>query len=388
VDVLRLSFVPKAITAEGRALHRRRTLSANGYTVRKLANGDAIVQVRHDGARRVTIAGKDPQRVLDDKALSCDSAWVSQQDASAFGGTLRIAETKDATMTAVFEGNQVRLIGRADPSGGLADVFVDDVLQLVPIDCWNPAPRSQQVLYYKNGLSSGAHTLKVVARGAKNPYAQSPRIYVDAVQFSAESAPCSFPTGTGPTGPQRMIFGYTGRQDYRDTQGHLWRPGTEFVTRLAAGKDTVATCWWTNAVTEPITGTPDPELYRYGCHATNLWANITVGPGTYFVRLKFAATRGLDGRKHCFNISLNGREVVRNLDVLATAGGPNKAVDLIFDHLAPENGVLAVRLTGQPIVKGAPAMRGEAFIQAIEIGPGSGGRGARPVDSAAASQSQ
>jgi hypothetical protein len=104
--------------------------------------------------------------------------------------------------------------------------------------------------------------------------------------------------------------------------------------------------------------------------------------------MKFAATRGLDARKHCFNISLNGREVVRNLDVLATAGGPNKAVDLIFDHLAPENGVLAIRLTGQPIVEGAAAVRGEAFIQAIEIGPGSGGRGARPVDSAAASQSQ
>ena len=104
-----------------------------------------------------------------------------------------------------------------------------------------------------------------------------------------------------------MILGYPSRQDYRDTSGHSWRPGTEVVTRLAAGRDTVAACWWTNAVAEPITGTPDPELYRYGYHARDFWVNLTVGPGKYFVRLKFAATRGIDTQKNCFNISLNGQ---------------------------------------------------------------------------------
>ena len=58
-------------------------------------------------------------------------------------GTLHFAETDGATMTVAFEGNQVRLIGRADPFGGEADVFVDGVKQLVPIDCWNPSPRSR-----------------------------------------------------------------------------------------------------------------------------------------------------------------------------------------------------------------------------------------------------
>ena len=89
------------------------------------------------------------------------------------------------------------------------------------------------MLYYKTGLSPGAHALKIIARGANNPYSQSTRIYVDEAQFSAESAACSFPTGTGPSGPQWMIFGYPGRQDYRDASGHPWRPGTEVVTRLA-----------------------------------------------------------------------------------------------------------------------------------------------------------
>jgi hypothetical protein len=385
-EVLRLSFAPKGITADGRVLRPRRDLLANGYTVKKLSNGDAIIQIRHDGAKRVTVVGKDPQRVLDDNALNCDSAWASEKDASAFGGTVRITATKNATMSAAFEGNQVRLIGRADTFGGEADVFVDGVEQLVPIDCWNPSARNQQVLYYKNGLSPGPHVLKVVARGAGNPYSKSTRIYVDAVQFSAEGEACGFPTGTGPQGSQRMIFGYPSRQDYRDASGRSWRPGTEVVTRLAAGRDTVAACWWTNAVAEPITGTPEPELYRYGYHARDFCVNLTVGPGKYFARLKFAATRGIDTQKNCFNICLNGHEVVHNLDVTATAGGPNKAVDLIFNNIAPQNGVIDIRFTSPRVAEGDQAVRGEAFVQAIEIGPGSGGRGATPIPSAAAAR--
>ena len=384
--VLRLSFAPRKITADGRALRARRDLLANGYTVRKLPNGDAIVQIRHDGAKQVTVVGQDPQRVLDDNALNCDAAWESENDASAFGGALRVAETKDATMTAAFAGNQVRLIGRADPFGGEADVWMDGVKQLVPLDCWNPSPRSQQVLYYQNGLSPGPHLLKIVARGTKNPYAHSTRVYVDALQFSAASAASSFPAGTGPAGPQRMILGYPSRQDYRDARGHLWRPGTEVVTHLAAGKDTVAACWWTNAATASVTGTPDPQLYRYGYHARDFCVNVTVGPGRYFVRLKFAATRGLDTQKNCFNLGINGQTVVRSLDVAATAGGPNKAVDLVFNHIAPENGMIRLRFTSPRVAEGDQAVRGDAFVQAIEVGPGSGGRGATPVSSAAASR--
>jgi len=79
--------------------------------------------------------------------------------------------------------------------------------------------------------------------------------------------------------------------------------------------------------------------------------NLTVGPGKYFVRLKFAATRGIDTAKNCFNICLNGHEVAHNLDVAATAGGPNKAVDLVFNHIAPENGVIDIRFTSPRIAR-------------------------------------
>src|ERR1035438_8118423 len=129
-------------------------------------------------------------------------------------------------------------------------------------------------------------------------------------------------------------------------------------------------------------GKPSPPSARESL----VCVNITVGPGKYFARLRFAAPRGIDTQKNCFNICLNGHEVVRSLDVAATAGGPNKAVDLVFNHLAPENGVMSIRFTSPKVAEGDQVVRGEAFVQAIEIGPGSGGRGAMPAQSIAASR--
>src|ERR1019366_5974633 len=87
-EVLRLSFVPKRITTDVRVLRPRRDLLANGYTVRKLSNGDAIVQIRHDGAKQVTVVGKDPQRVVDGSVLTYEGAWVQEDDKSLFLGTM------------------------------------------------------------------------------------------------------------------------------------------------------------------------------------------------------------------------------------------------------------------------------------------------------------
>jgi hypothetical protein len=379
VDVLRLAFAPKKIQADEHLLRTRHDLHANGYTVKRLPNGDAIVTIRHDGAKHIVVTGKDPQRVVDDSTLHFPGAWREETDPAAFGGGLHFANNAGATLTAQFEGNQVRLIGRADSQGGLADIFLDGEKQLVPLDCWNSSPRSQQVLYYRNGLTAGTHTLKVVARGAQNPYASGTRVYLDGIQFSSASGAYHFPSGTGPTETQRMIFGYTGRTDWRDSRGHSWRPTTEFVTRLAALKDSVRECWWTNATDEPIRGTTDPELYRYGVHATDFWVNVTVGPGKYHARLKFAATHGADPRTNGVDISINGQRVVERFDVRATAGGLNRAVDLVFNGLEPRNGIIEVRLTGAEKLEDGKPARGEAFLQALEIGPGNGSQGARPI---------
>lgn len=389
VDVLRLSFVPKQITADGKKMSRRRDFSPspssdegegrgedaqNGFTVKKLSNGDAIVQIRHDGAKKIVITGKDPQTVLAAGDLRFEGNWQKNNNVS-------YAAQRGASVTVKFRGNQIRLVARADQFGGQAEVFIDGEKQIVPIDFWNPAPREEQILYYKNGLENREHTLKVVALGTRNPYSQGDRVYVSGVQFSDEDKSHSYPTGTGPTESQRMIFGYTKREDFRDDKGNLWKPGTEVVTRFGARIDTLATGWWTNAATGNIVGTENPELYRYGLHGHDFWANLTVGPGKYDVRLAFANTRDLDTTWNCFDIFINGKRVVEKLDVTATAGGKNKAFDLIFKNIAPSNGVVEVRFKGVLSTDGDSTRRGEAFVQALEIGKNLRGKSATPVSS-------
>ncbi len=375
MDVLRLSFAPETITADGRKLRSLHDLASNGFTVKKLSNGDAVVQIRHDGARKIVITGQDPQTVLDAAALRYEGNWTKDKEAFC-------ASEKDASVMATFNGNQIRLIGRAGPFGGRAEVFLDGAKQLVPIDFWNPRERAGQIVYYKNGLEAGEHSLRMVALGTRNPYSRGDCVYVNGVQFSTESKVDHFPSGTGPTGPQRMIFGYTGREDYRDSKGGLWRPATEVITRFGNGIDTLARGWWTKAA-EKITGTQEPELYRYGLHGDDFWVNLTVGPGKYGLRLGFANTRGLDTQQNCFDILINGRKVVQRLDVTATAGGTNKAVDLIFTNIAPGNGVIEVRFKGCPFLGGDAARRGEAFVQALEIATYLHGTGATPISSLA-----
>lgn len=361
IDVLRLAFRPKTIAAEGKPLGLRADLTANGYTVKSMACGDVVVTVRHDGARSVVVAGDDPQMVTDDGQMVYEGPWQGVKDSGDSGGSSHAVSAAGATAVCRFQGNQVRLIGRAEPAGGLADVYLDGAKQLVPIDCWTPGQaRPQQVLYYRNGLSAGAHELKIVARGEGNGYATDSRVWIDAVQSSAEAAEADFGAGGGPPQAQRMVFGYTGRAPYRDSAGNAWLPATEFVVRSGHGTESLSS-WWTAPVAQPIENTRDPELYRYGVHAPQFWVNLTVGPGEYTLCLRFAERRPANApQRRPMNIFINGQVAASDFDIAGRAGGMYKALDWRIDGVRPQHGAIEVRFS---------ASGGEAAVHALELLP-------------------
>jgi len=59
------------------------------------------------------------------------------------------------------------------------------------------------------------------------------------------------------------------------------------------------------------------------------------------------------------------------VDIAATAGGLGKAVDLVYQDVRPEHGVVAVRFWHR--------FAGKAMVQAIEVVPGASSPGAQPV---------
>ncbi|MDM8007245.1 MAG: malectin domain-containing carbohydrate-binding protein [Phycisphaerae bacterium] len=387
-EVLRLAFRPTRILADGKPLSESPSLDENGYAVRPLNNGDCIVAIRHDGGRTVTVEGDDPQQQSDEPATSFSGKWDEQKDPAHFGGAARVTSQADASASFSFVGSQVRLIGSVDGSGGLADVYLDGEKQLCGIDSWNPYSLRQQVLYHRSGLDNGPHTLKVVALGKGNPLSRGASVCVDAIQFSTATGEAGFGEGDGPTGAQRWIFGYPGREDYTDSEGRAWRPATEVVIRVGETTDPVEACWYTTPRRLAIAGTTDPVIYRHGMHGKDFTAYVTVGPGKYHVRLKLMESRWVEPAGRLMDIDINGRPAVRNLDIAATASGRpasvlftanqkkiwaglNRAVDLVFNGIEPSHGVIAVRFRG--------VNNAEAVVSAVEVAPGPGGAGATPI---------
>jgi hypothetical protein len=111
-----------------------------------------------------------------------------------------------------------------------------------------------------------------------------------------------------------------------------------------------------------IVNTSDPDLYRYGLHAPEFWVNLTVGPGTDTVYLRFSERRPEgDPTRRPMSIFINGRKVLKGFDVAARAGGLGKALDLSFDGIRPKNEIIEIRFIGTD--------GGEAMVQALALTP-------------------
>ncbi|HOW73550.1 MAG TPA: malectin domain-containing carbohydrate-binding protein [Phycisphaerae bacterium] len=357
VDSLRLALKPKEIKADNKTLRERNDLNENGYTVSVLPGGDCLVNVRHDGLRELVITGDDAQEVVEDDGLAYHGNWTPVKHDQARSATLHVTTSAGATAACSFVGNQVRLTGATGPKGGLAEVYLDGVKQLTFVDCWTPRPRNRQELYARGGLAGRRHELKIVALGKGNPQSKGAEVGIDAVQFTVAEDAAPFGEGEGPTGPQRMIFGYTGRKDYSDSRGNTWRPGLEYVIRSGYGVDAFLRASFVNRRSMHIAGTADPEIYRYGLHGKDYWLNLTVGPGEYEVVLHLADTN----LGNTLTATVNGREVARELSVAKAAGGTFRAHTISVPQVRPAHGTIDIHFKGTE--------KAEATIQAIEILP-------------------
>jgi hypothetical protein len=118
-----------------------------------------------------------------------------------------------------------------------------------------------------------------------------------------------------------------------------------------------------------IGGTLDPEIYRYGVHASEFWVNLTVAPGAYRLRLHWADTPETpwverEGKWETVSrpttVAINGRTVIEDLSVRKEVG-TFKACIREFPGILPEHGVIDLRFKSTP--------SHEAMLQALELIP-------------------
>jgi hypothetical protein len=94
--------------------------------------------------------------------------------------------------------------------------------------------------------------------------------------------------------------------------------------------------------------------------------NLTSG-ASYTVRLHFAETYWTQTGRRVFNVSINNQSVLSKFDILATAGGPNKATVQQFTGTADSSGTIAIQFT---------SVVDQAQVNGIEV---LGGTGSTPT---------
>ncbi|HYR90676.1 MAG TPA: hypothetical protein VE422_41815 [Terriglobia bacterium] len=120
----------------------------------------------------------------DDSAVVLTGAWSADTNSAKSGGSAVRATDPGARATFSFNGAGANWIGFQDSASGIANVYVDGVLQ-AQIDTHKPQQVAQVQLYSVTGLMPGAHTLVVEAAGLKNSLSSGTAVWVDAFEFTS-----------------------------------------------------------------------------------------------------------------------------------------------------------------------------------------------------------
>jgi hypothetical protein len=158
----------------------------------------------------------------------------------------------------------------------------------------------------------------------------------------------------GPTlPPPTTFFVNSGGAPFTDTSGNVYQADVDY-----SGGSTYST-------TAAITGTPDQILnqplyqsQRYG----NFSYSVPLANGDYNVTLKFAELYFNSAGQRVFDVSMQGQQVITNLDVYSAAGGENAA----YDVTTP---VSVTNLTNGMLTITFDSVTNYAIVNAIEITP-------------------
>jgi hypothetical protein len=115
----------------------------------------------------------------DDLMISYYGTWMVENNVHA-------SSTPGSALDFTFKGPTIKWIGSRSPNHGIAEVYVDGVLQQT-VDSYASTPAHNQVLYEKRGLSeNGYHTFRILV--TKDKHASSTGSRQDVAAFECREA--------------------------------------------------------------------------------------------------------------------------------------------------------------------------------------------------------
>jgi len=147
-------------------------------------------------------AGAGTYAAASSSVVLTGSSWAPDVDPTTGRDEGRVA-TGPGTASLTFFESGVRWIGSTGPDGGVAQVFVDDVL-VTSVDTYSAAVRRDVTLFSTSGLGAGAHTVRVAWTGDHaSAVTGTPRTSVEAFVVPDATAPAAprsvwaLPSGNG-----------------------------------------------------------------------------------------------------------------------------------------------------------------------------------------------
>lgn len=119
-------------------------------------------------------------------SITYTGSWSTTTNAGYYNGTTHFTNTPGDYLQFTFTGTSVRFLGGTYSDHGKIDVYIDGV-SMTPssIEMYTVPQVRSTLLYSKNGLTSGSHTIKIVLSANRNP--ASSNFYLDADKFEVSS---------------------------------------------------------------------------------------------------------------------------------------------------------------------------------------------------------
>lgn len=105
--------------------------------------------------------------------------WRLAAVTGAYGGSLRFDSQAGATATYTFTGTAVQWIAAVGPDRGRADVLLDGVRVATAVELHSTTLQTRRVMFARNDLAAGPHTLQVRVTGQKLGKSKGTRVDVD-----------------------------------------------------------------------------------------------------------------------------------------------------------------------------------------------------------------
>ena len=187
IDEVKVDGVPVSITG-------------NTYEFMNVAGNHTISVTFRNPLGYIMIDDKDPSVIY---TKYNGGRW--DQDPLNYNGTLWYSGGGDLAnsldkVTLTFTGTGVEYISQKAAKGGMVNVYIDNALDAVNVDTYNPTVLYQQVLYKKTGLHNGTHTIRIEQQlyaNAHNPLNTSNRNEITCDAFKVYTGGPQTPAAPG-----------------------------------------------------------------------------------------------------------------------------------------------------------------------------------------------